>query len=81
MRLPCAISYLKLKKIIENTRMFFPKENTREINNDSRRDYQKLRTILDAIGGLLQNEGPHEGRGSLASSNKFFFQKAEILNR
>ena len=42
--------------------MFFAKENSREVNNDSRRDYQKLRTILDAIGGLLQNEGLHEGQ-------------------
>lgn len=53
-----AISYLKLKKVIENTRMFFAKENSREVNNDSRRDYQKLRKFArwEAAGSALSDD-------------------------
>ncbi len=55
--------------------MFFAKENSREVNNDSRREYQKLQTILDAIGGLLQNEGLHEGQSRWLRVIYFFAQK------
>ena len=37
-------------------------------------DYQKLRTIHDAIGGLLQDEGTHEGGSRWLRVIYFFVQ-------
>ena len=42
-------------------------------------DYQKLRTILDAIGGLLQDVGTHEGGIRWLRVIYFFVQKRKFL--